>query len=219
MTPRDQSDPPVTAHARRSIDQQGIDPEGTGHDGTDEHDRAQEVLSAAADGEQLDEIALRSAMRHADSCPECSAFRAALTHVVPVARPAAPRQTVFVAPPTALRVALWCFAAVNVIAGIPLLLRIDDVGMSGADPSHLTRDGALAVVLGVVAGVVAHQPRRARALSLVVLAIIALNVLGGSADVARGTVTAGFESIHVVNGITAALVLACAWVTKPVVRT
>ena len=94
----------------------------------------------------------------------------------------------FAPPPAALRVALWCFAAVNVIAGIPLLLRIDDVGMAGADPSHLTRDGALAVVLGVVAGVVAHQPRRARALSLVVLSIIALNVLGGSADVARGVV-------------------------------
>jgi hypothetical protein len=207
MTPREQSDPPNTAAARRSIDQ-----------GEADHDRAQEVLSAAADGEQPDELSLRSADRHADSCPECGAFRTALTHVVPAARPA-PRQTVFTPPPTALRVALWCFAAVNVIAGIPLLLRIDDVGVSGADPSHLTRDGALAVVLGVVAGVVAHQPRRARALSLVVLAIIALNVLGGSADVARGAVTAGFESIHVVNGITAALVLACAWVTKPVART
>jgi len=73
-------------------------------------------------------------------------------------------------------------------------------------------------MLGVVAGVVAHQPRRARALSLVVLSIIALNVLGGFADAARGSVTAAFESIHVVNGITAALVLACAWVTRPSVR-
>jgi hypothetical protein len=202
MTPRDQSVPPPRAGARR----------------TDEHERAQEVLSAAADGEQLDELAFRAAKRHADSCAECSAFRAALDRFVPAAPPTA-RRTVFAPPPTALRVALWCFAAVNVVAGIPLLLRIDDVGMAGADPSHLTRDGALAVLLGVVAGVVAHQPRRARALSLVVLAIIALNVLGGSADVARGAVTAGFESIHVVNGVTAALVLACAWVTKPTVRT
>jgi hypothetical protein len=200
MTPRDQSVPPQATDARQ----------------TDEHERAQEVLSAAADGEQLDELALRAATRHADSCPECAGFREALDRLVQPS-PAAPR-TVFTPPPAALRVALWCFAAVNAIAGIPLLLRIDDVGVAGADPSHLTRDGALAVVLGVVAGVVAHQPRRARALSLVVLAIIALNVLGGSTDVARGAVTPGFESIHVVNGITAALVLACAWVTKPAVR-
>jgi hypothetical protein len=201
MTARDQSDPSAAADARRP----------------DEHDRAQEVLSAAADGEQLDELALRAAIRHAESCADCAAFRTALTNLVPTPRPAS-RQTLFVPPPTALRVALWCFAAVNVIAGIPLLLRVDDIGVAGADASHLTRDGALAVMLGVVAGVVAHQPRRARALSFVVLSIIALNVLGGFADAARGAVTPGFESIHVVNGITAALVLACAWVTRPSVR-
>ena len=73
MTPRDQSVPPSTAGARRA----------------DDHERAQEVLSAAADGEQLDELALRAAVRHAESCPECAAFRTALARL---ARRRAPRR-------------------------------------------------------------------------------------------------------------------------------
>jgi hypothetical protein len=192
-------------------------PEGGAHH-VDEHAFAQEALSAAADGEQHDEVALRAARRHADRCDDCGRYRSGLERLRPEPPATPPRRTVFAPPPAALRVALWCFAVVNVAAGIPLLLRFDDVGLSGADPSHLTRDGALAVVLGVIAGVVAHQPRRARAMSMVVLSVLALNVIGGWADVARGAVTPGFESIHVVNGITAALILACAWVTRPSVR-
>jgi hypothetical protein len=176
------------------------------------------VLSAAHDGEHLDEVERRAAERHADGCAPCGEFREALrAEVAEPSTPPAPA-TVFAPPPPALRVALWCFAVVNVVAGIPMLLRVDDVGIAGADAGHLTRDGALAVTLGVIAGVVAHQPRRARAFSLVVIAIILLNVIAGSADVARGAVTPGFEIVHVVNGITAALVLACAWVTRPTVR-
>ena len=202
MTSHGQSDPAARDGARRG-----------------EHVWAQAVLSAAADGEQDDQVALRAAHRHADTCAPCRSFRDALAdpRLVRTGVTTA-RSTHLVPPPPALRAALWVFAVINVLAGLPLLLHLGDGGLGGAAPSHLTRDGALAVMLGVIAGVVAHQPRRARAFSFVVLAILVLNVIAGSADVARGAVTAGFETLHLVNGITVALVLACGWVTRPTVR-
>ncbi len=198
----------------------------TGTDASDrtDHERVQEVLSAAVDGEQADEIALRAANRHADQCPECGAFRRAIGSLdrVPPSPGAVglgdqserPVRTVLPEPPRWMRTALWVFGAVNVLIGLPLLLRFDVLDLSGADASHLTRDGALAVVLGAAACATAYQPRWARPMSGLAAVVIVLNLLGGGSDVARGSVRWTFESIHVVNAVTAGVVIACAWWTR-----
>jgi hypothetical protein len=185
-------------------------------DRLDDHERAQEVLSAAADGEQADELALRAAHRHADACAACDDFRRLVVPGAPAGGAGAPRtRTILPEPPPLMRGSLIVLGIVNVLIGLPLLLRFDVLGLSGADPSHLTRDGALAVVLGAAACATGYQPRWARPMSAVVLVVMLLNLVGGGSDVARGSVRWTFESIHVINAFTAGLVVACAWWTRP----
>jgi hypothetical protein len=186
----------------------------------EDHEEVQEVLSAAADGEQTDELALRAAHRHADRCDRCHSFRQAVGDSGPLRAdvgnaPAARTRTILPEPPRLMRLSLWGFGILNIAIGLPLLLRIDAVGLSGADPSHLTRDGALAVILGAASCATAHQPRWARPMAAVAAVVIVLNLLGGGSDVARGSVRWTFEVIHIVNAFTAGLVVACAWWTRP----
>ena len=181
----------------------------------DPHLQAQELLSAAADGEIDDEVSLRAARRHAANCAVCRAF----SHHLQAAGPArqAPTRTWLPEVPSALRIALWTLAACNLTIGLPLALRVGATSLSNADGAHLARDGTLAVALGVVAGIVAWQPRWARPLAPVAIGLLVVQLLGGSTDVAVGRVAWSFELFHILNVVTAGLVIGCAWWSRPIV--
>jgi predicted anti-sigma-YlaC factor YlaD len=181
-----------------------------------------ELVSARLDGETslFDNAALDE---HLAGCPGCTFFSAQATRLHRLARlrPAEPvpdltsailRQAVTPAPKrwtarAGARLALAWMAVVQLTFAIPALLLGADSGASAHVARHVGAfDGAIAVGLLVAA----LQPRRARALLPLAIALASFVILGAALDVTSGAASLVSESQHLVDvlGVAALWVVA-----------
>ena len=103
----------------------------------------------------------------------------------------------------ALRAALGALAVVQAGLGLPWLFGLNPLG-GAVDESHLTRDGALGLVAAAAGLLAARQPRTARPLFIVCLAVQVMHLLAGISDRTGNQVGGPFEIVHV---LTAAVTL------------
>lgn len=173
---------------------------------------AEEILSAAADGE-ADEIEAASARKHARSCVTCGRFASSISG----GGVAVSRETSIELPSLGplMKGALWVVAAAQLVIGLPMLVGFNL--LPGAEPSaaHLTRDGALACVMAVILGAIALRPRWALPLGIVSIGVFLLQAVGSGTDLARGAVLLSFEWVHVVGAIGVIFALFAATVARP----
>jgi hypothetical protein len=136
----------------------------------------------------------RRARRHVSTCPYCAGElddedTAVLLQRLDRVRPRrAPR----------LRVVLAALAGVQVAVALPWLFGWNPLGILGghALAAHLTRDGAIGVIVGVAGITTAWQPRQAVPMLVMALAALGMQVFGFAIDENHDRVTALFEVQH-----------------------
>jgi hypothetical protein len=136
---------------------------------------------------------LLAARLHASRCPRCSAaYDPALPDVVALNAPAGPRTELA----TPLRVGLFTIAAAQLVLAIPWLVGRSLLPDSDVAVSHLTRDGALGLVIATLALVTVWRPRYVHSTRLIGLIVLGLQLITGVADQQMSSVSASFELVH-----------------------
>ena len=98
---------------------------------------------------------------------------------------------------TPLRVVLLVVAAAQLALALPWLLGRSPLPDSGVAVSHLTRDGAFALVTATLGALTAWRPRYAHTAMLIGLLVFAAQALTGLSDAQDGNVPPAFEIVHV----------------------
>ena len=169
-------------------DRPGIDAREAGHDRTAE---------------------LRAAQRHVASCPSCASVvdhNDAADHVLAVLDqhrpPRRPR----------LRVLLGVLGALQCALALPWLFDMNPVGFlaDNVASEHLTRDGAIGVIVGVAGLTTAIRTRHALAMLVTGCAAIGMQVLSFAIDENHERVHPLFEVSHTLVPIILALIAAFA---------
>lgn len=138
---------------------------------------------------------LRAARRHVASCPSCASLiddtgsaervLATLARHRPTQRPR-------------LRIVLGVIAALQCALALPWLFDVNPVAFLGndVDSSHLTRDGAIGVIVGVAGLTTALRTRHALAMLVTGIAAIGMQVLSFAIDEHHERVHPLFELSH-----------------------
>ena len=157
-------------------------------------------------GDTGDAAAVGRARQHARICPNCSELVDASTTSDDVLERALNDR---LGPPLWLRVALVVVATIQIALALPWLLGYAPYGTFGeATKSHLTRDGALGLIVGSVGLLVALRPRFVLAGLVTTVIAAAAGLLTGLIDHHDHEVATSFEIIHfLVLGILVLLVL------------
>jgi hypothetical protein len=143
---------------------------------TEEHDRDERVL----------------ARLHASRCPRCSnAYNAELDEAL-LAR--FTRPTVM----PSLRFGLAVIAAIQFVVAVPWLFGHSVVPDAHVEVAHLTRDGALGLVIATLGLLTAWRPRYVNGALLMGLVVFVAQFIAGFVDHMSDKVTGSFELIHVV---------------------
>ncbi len=120
---------------------------------------------------------------------------------------------VIAAPPRWQLTALMAAAIVQIVLAVPWLVGADPSGLLGdAYPSHLTRDGALGLVIGAVAVVVARRPHHALAAFVAGASVLAVQLSTGIIDGHFHRVLLWVEITH---APTVVIVVLLAMVSRP----
>jgi hypothetical protein len=129
------------------------------------------------------------ARRHASRCPSCKAAY----------DPAGdPYGIVGRRPVTAplLRIGLVTIALTQLVFAIPWLVGHSMLPDAHVAVSHLTRDGALGLVIAALGLVTAWRPRYVHGTMIIGLCVFATQVVAGLADQQTSSVSASFEVVH-----------------------
>jgi uncharacterized membrane protein len=144
---------------------------------TDEHPRA-EMLAAR---------------RHASRCPRCSAAYDPTDPDIDTA-------DIFVLcgreAATSLRVGLSLISIAQLVFAVPWLFGSSLLPDSHVAVSHLTRDGALGLVIAALGLVTVGRPRYAHATRVMGFVVLGLQLVTGLADHDMHMVTGAFEIVH-----------------------
>lgn len=109
----------------------------------------------------------------------------------------------------ALRRVLGVIAAMQCIVALPWLFGENLFGFldsNGVAPAHLTRDGAIGIIVGVAGCTTALRPRHAVAMLVTAGAAVGMQVLSFAIDENHERVHPLFETSHVLVPIVVALV-------------
>jgi hypothetical protein len=148
---------------------------------------------------------LRAARHHLEICPICASLiddpAAADKALATIATTRGPRSPV-------LRSALGIVAGVQCLFALPWLFGFSPFDRLGnhVAPSHLTRDGALGVILGVAGMTSAFRPRHALAMLVTAGAGIAMQGLSYLFDQNTSRVGPRFELVHLLVPIIVAMI-------------
>ncbi|MDQ1479697.1 MAG: hypothetical protein QOI44_558 [Actinomycetota bacterium] len=153
--------------------------------------RALAVLMAEADEHPRAEVL--AARHHASRCPRCSS-------AYDPADPTAAALGVFAVPgeETApiLRVGLVAVAVTQLVFAIPWIVGKSLLPDSHVAVSHLTRDGALGLVIAALGLITVWQPRYAHATRLMGFLVLGLQLAAGIDDRQAHLVSGVFEIVH-----------------------
>lgn len=153
--------------------------------------RALLVLVSEATDDTRDQ--LLAARLHASRCPRCSAaYDPAFPDAVALNATAGPR-TELASP---LRVGLFTIAVAQLVLAIPWLVGKSLLPESHVAVSHLTRDGALGLVIATLGLVTVWRPRYVHSTRLIGLIVLGLQLVTGVADQRTRSVSASFELVH-----------------------
>jgi hypothetical protein len=168
-----------------------------------------DALVFLVDGEGSDPDAYRRARAHASVCPRCASSyddRDASRRVIE-------RHEIDVPGPSLrLRVLLVVVATAQLVLACPWLFGASLVPDHQVTAAHLTRDGALGLLVACVALVSAWRPRYAVGALLIGLVAIVAQFASGLVDQQEQAVSGVFELTHVLSLIIVVL-LACACTT------
>lgn len=114
-------------------------------------------------------------------------------------------------PPRWIRLVLMVVSSAQVIIALPWLVGTDPLGLLGrADVSHLTRDGAFGMVIGLAGIVTAWQHRYAIAAGILSVSILFVHFATGLIDGHADRVAMWVEISHLPMTIITALILVAA---------
>ena len=153
--------------------------------------RAVMVLIGDEGDDTRDELA--AARLHAGRCPHCSAAYDAGQPGTRAARPVAPPPT---GPAPMLLVGLLVISLAQLVLAIPWLVGKTLIPDSHVAVSHLTRDGALGLVIATLGLVTVWRPRYVHSTRLIGLLVLGLQLVAGLADQQMSSVTESFEVVH-----------------------
>lgn len=136
---------------------------------------------------------LLTARSHASRCPRCSAAYDPARRSAEVLRAVAVPRT---SPAPALRFGLLAISVTQLVLAIPWLVGKTLVPDSHVAVSHLTRDGALGLVIAALGLVTVWRPRYVHSTRLIGLVVLGLQLIAGIADQQMSSVTESFELVH-----------------------
>jgi hypothetical protein len=163
-----------------------------------------DVLAGAetADADALDRR--RRAQQHVASCPDCAGLHDDLEpeQILAVLDAKRPRRA------PALRVVLGVLAAAQLAMAVPWLLGFNPLGTLGghALDAHLTRDGAIGIIIGVAGVTTALQPRHGVAMLVMAVAALGMQIFGFAIDENHDRVSAIFEVQHLLGLVVSLLI-------------
>jgi hypothetical protein len=155
-----------------------------------------DALVLLVEGAGSDPDAYRRAQAHASVCPRCASSyddRNASRRVLERHQSDVP------GPSVTLRVVLVVAAAVQLVLACPWLFGASLVPDHQVTAAHLTRDGALGLLVACVALVSAWRPRYAIGSLLVGLVAIVAQFASGLVDRQDRAVSGAFELTHVLS--------------------
>jgi uncharacterized membrane protein len=97
---------------------------------------------------------------------------------------------------TVLRVGLVTIALAQLVFAIPWVVGHSMLPDAHVAVSHLTRDGALGLVIAALGLLTAWRPRYAHSTMIIGLCVFATQVVAGLADQQTSSVSASFEIVH-----------------------
>ncbi len=154
-----------------------------------------DAVAALLTGQAADPGLHRRATAHARVCPRCAALIDDPTAGEAILQGLAPHR---LGPSNLLRGALAVISIFQLIIALPWLLGYEPYSILGeATKSHLTRDGALGLIVGAAGVLVVVRPRYALAGLLLTVVAASANALTGLIDHRDHEVAASFEFIHV----------------------
>jgi hypothetical protein len=127
---------------------------------------------------------------HASRCPHCNSVYDAQIDETILARLHQPAVT------PALRYGLAVIAAIQLVVAVPWLFGHSLVPDAHVEVAHLTRDGALGVVIAALGLLTAWRPRYVKSALLIGLVVFAAQSIAGFVDHMSDAVTGTFELIH-----------------------
>jgi len=148
---------------------------------------------------------LRAARRHIESCPICASLvddaDAPAQILAELAAHRPPRTPL-------LRYALGVLAVAQTALALPWLFDVNPLGFLAdhVASEHLTRDGAIGVIVGVAGLTTALRPRHALAMLVMAAAAIGMQVLSFAIDENHDRVHPLFEVSHALVPIIVALI-------------
>ena len=114
-------------------------------------------------------------------------------------------------PPLWLRVVLALAAVIQMAIAVPWLVGSDPMGLLGnAEASHLTRDGAFGMAIGIAGAITAWRHRYALAAAIVAGAILVIQFGTGLIDRHADRVAMWVETSHLLMLVITALIVAAA---------
>ena len=148
--------------------------------------------------------AVRAARRHVNACPACASALDDSAVADVMARLTALRTTAI----PVHRAILGFIASAQCLFALPWLLGFDPIGSLGnhVAASHLTRDGAIGVIVGVAGVATALRPRHALAMLVMAIASIGMQAFGFAVDENQNRVSPLFELLHVLVPIIVAMI-------------
>jgi hypothetical protein len=153
-------------------------------------ERALMILIAADDDPRDD---AREARLHAARCPRCR-------DAYDPAHPEGATLHAVTRPPTELatplRVGLFTIAIAQLVLAVPWLVGKSLLPDSHVAVSHLTRDGALGLMIAALGLVTVWRPRYVHSTRLIGLLVLGLQLVAGVADQQMSSVSASFEVVH-----------------------
>jgi hypothetical protein len=168
-----------------------------------------DALVLLVDGEVSDPDAYRRARAHASVCPRCAS---SYDDLDASRRVLEQHHTDLPGPSVKLRVLVVVVAAVQLVLACPWLFGASLVPDHQVTTAHLTRDGALGLLIACIALVSAWRPRYAVGSLLIGLVAIAAQFASGLVDRQDQAVSGSFELTHVLSLVVVVL-LACVCTT------
>lgn len=145
------------------------------------------LMADTADHTRDERVGARS---HASRCPRCSSIYDSDEAVAPTIGRGPPES------PASLRIGLAVVAAIQLVLAVPWLFGHSLVPDAHVEVSHLTRDGALGLVIAGLGLVTAWRPRYVNSAMLIGLVVFAAQLVAGLVDHEADAVTGSFELIH-----------------------
>lgn len=150
------------------------------------------LLVLVGDARECDAASLREARLHVLRCPRCRQAYAA--DLGPETQSLFRRMSRDV--PRACIVGLLIVALFQLVLAIPWVFGASLLPHEHVAASHLTRDGALGLVIAAAGLVTAWRPRYAYSMVVIGVVVLALQIVGGVVDERENLVSATFELAH-----------------------